>query len=298
MRKAQKLTDAERSELQILHDKGYSARSIAKVLGRSPNTIATELQRNSYQADRRTPPDKQGSYVAAYAKQKAYIRRRYATYQGRKIQGNDELRSFIVLKLSEHWNPDEISGYLKLHPEQGYYASKTAIYEWLHSAYGQPYCEHLASHRYAKRKRKAKAPQRVMISGRIGIEQRPAVVDTRSWPGHWEGDTLVSGKRTRSLGAVAVLQERTTRLLVARSLPNLKPDVFAAAATVALHGKQATTLTLDNGIENRHWQTIAAATGAEVYFCDPYSSWQKGSIENANKMLRRYLPKEIGRAHV
>ena len=89
MKKASKITDAERSEIDILHTKGYSARSIAAALGRSPNTVAAELKRNSY---------RDGTYVAARAKQKAYVRRKYAKYQGKKIQEDDELRSFIILK--------------------------------------------------------------------------------------------------------------------------------------------------------------------------------------------------------
>ena len=92
MKKASKLTDAERCEIDILHSKGYSARSIAKALGRSPNTVANELKRNSY---------RDGRYVATRAKQKAYVRRKYAKYQGKKIQESDELRSFIIQKLTD-----------------------------------------------------------------------------------------------------------------------------------------------------------------------------------------------------
>lgn len=154
MKKASKLTDAERCEIDILHSKGYSARSIAKALGRSPNTVADELKRNSY---------RDGRYVATRAKQKAYVRRKYAKYQGKKIQEGDELRSFIVLKLSERWNPDEIAGYLKNNPDIGLYVSKTAIYEWLHSEWGQQYCPLLYSKRYQRRPRKQNKTDRVMM---------------------------------------------------------------------------------------------------------------------------------------
>lgn len=131
MKKVSKITNAERSEIAILHTKGYSARSIARALGRSPNSIASELKPNSYQ---------DGTYVAARAKQKAYVRRKYAKYQGKKIQDNDELRSFTILRLSERWNPDEIAGYLRSNPGMGRYASKTTIYEWLHIERGQQHC--------------------------------------------------------------------------------------------------------------------------------------------------------------
>lgn len=129
MKRAPKLTSAERSEIEILHTKGYSARSIAEALGRSPNTIASELKRNSCGYDGRTNATSRGRYSADHAKQKAYVRRKYARYQGKKIQDNDELRSFIILKIAEHWNPDEIAGFLRKNPALGMYVSKAAIYE-------------------------------------------------------------------------------------------------------------------------------------------------------------------------
>ncbi len=165
MKKASKLTDAERSEIDILRSKGYSARAIAKALGRSPNTVADELKRNSY---------RDGRYTAARAKQKAYVRRKYAKYQGKKIQEDDALRAFIILKLSERWNPDEIAGYLKNNPDIGLYASKTAIYEWLRSAWGQQYCVLLYSQRYRRKPRRKNKTDRVMIPDRTSIAERPA----------------------------------------------------------------------------------------------------------------------------
>ena len=83
---------------------------------------------------------KRGRYIASRAKQKAYARRRYATYQGKKIQENNQLRAFIIARLKDHWNPDEIAGFLKNNSSLGIYASKTAIYAWLHSPWGQHYC--------------------------------------------------------------------------------------------------------------------------------------------------------------
>ena len=199
MKKASKLTDAERSEIDILHSKGYSARSIAKALGRSPNTVANELKRNSCQ---------DGRYVAARAKQKAYVRRKYAKYQGKKIEENNELRSFIVLKLSERWNPDEIAGYLKNNPSLGVYASKTALDEWLHSEWGQQYCPLLYSKRYRKKPRKYNKTDRVMIPHRTSVAERPEAVLDRVEAGHCEYDSVVSIKRSGSTAALAVLVER------------------------------------------------------------------------------------------
>lgn len=102
---------------------------------------------------------------------------------------------------------------------------------------------------------------------------------------------MVSGKKTGSKAALAVFIERKTRFMRAHLIPDLKPEHFAAAATNCLSSKKTLTLTLDNGLENRRHRDITSATGADIYFCDPYSSWQKGGIENANRMLRRYIPK-------
>lgn len=282
MKKASKLTDAERSEIDILHGKGYSARAIAKALGRSPNTIADELKRNSY---------RDGRYVATRAKQKAYVRRKYAKYQGKKIQEDDELRSFITLKLSERWNPDEIAGYLRNNPDRGMYASKTAIYEWLHSEWGQQYCPLLYSKRYQRRPRKQNKSDRVMIPDRTSITERPVAALDRIEPGHCEYDSIVSSKRTGSTAALAVLVERSTRLVRATLVPNLKPEPYARVIADLAKSLKVRSLTTDNGIENKQHRLVAKKTGAPVFFTDPYSSWQKGGVENVNRMIRRYFPK-------
>jgi IS30 family transposase len=130
-----------------------------------------------------------------------------------------------------------------------------------------------------------------MIPDRVSITERPATVKDRQESGHWEGDTIVSGKRTGGKAALAVLQERMTRFIMAIVIQNLKPESFTHAAIFMLTHKQAHTISLDNGIENKQHARISSAIGAAVYFCDPYSSYQKGGVENCNKMLRRYIPK-------
>lgn len=282
MRKASKLTDVERSEIDILHSKGYSARAIARALGRSPNTVADELKRNSY---------KDGRYAATRAKQKAYVRRKYAKYQGKKIQEDDKLRSFIILKLSERWNPDEIAGYLRASPTLGMYASKTAIYEWLRSEWGQQYCPLMYSKRYRCKPRKQNKTDRVMIPDRISITERPVDVEGRFEVGHCEYDSVVSGKRSGSTAALAVVVERSSRLVRARIVPNLKPAPYAQTIARLTRGMTVRSFTTDNGIENKYHAVVTKKTGAPVFFTDPYSSWQKGGVENANRMLRHYFPK-------
>lgn len=283
MKKAPKLTNAERSEIGILLSKNYSHRSIALVLGRSPNTVSDEIRRNSVR----------GQYVVESAKRKSYYARKYAKYQGKKIEEHRELREYVIAGLKAHWNPDEISGSMK-ETSQSFYASKTAIYEWLYSEWGQAYCEYLYTKRPRPRKRKPKA-KRPMIPDRVSITERPLGATNRSCYGHWEGDTVVSGKKTGSTAALVVTAERKTRLVAARKILNLKPESFNEAVRDVQTGvAKMYSLSLDNGIENR-WH---ARLTVPAYFCNPYSSWQKGGVENANKMIRRYLPKGMDLAEV
>jgi IS30 family transposase len=283
------LSDAERSEIEILRGRGCSIREIAQALERSPNTISREIKVQSVN----------GEYVARKAKQKSRVARRSRRYQWRKIEHHPELRAFLVEKLSppNHWSPDSIAGHLKHEQSILPTVGKDQIYAWLYSAYGQPYCQHLLSQRYRPKHRNENTTDRVMIPDRTSITERPPEVEDRQVVGHWEGDTVVSGKRTHGKAALAVIQERTTRFIGATLLPNLKPESFTSATIALLTGKQAHTLSLDNGIENKQHKNITAATGVQVFFCDPYSSYQKGGVEHVNKLLRRYLPKgcDLGR---
>jgi len=293
----------DRVKAQLLDGRSY--RQIGEVLGLSHTTVAREVARNRYGDDGRTPVEKRLEYEPAAADAKAVTRRKYAKYTGKRIEGSPEITGFIKLKLPEHWSPDEIAGHMKLHkpctqlPEgrchepdctHGLYASKTAIYEWLYSAWGQAYCVHLLSGQYKPKKREKKT-EKVMIPDRVSIADRPAEVAARERAGDWEGDTVVSGKRTGSKVALAVFQERLTKLVRAIRIENLKTESFNEAAIQALANLLIITATFDNGIENRGHAMIAAALNILTFFCDPYSSWQKGGVENANKMIRRYIPK-------
>lgn len=283
MQKRQKfvgLSSAERSEIAILLKRGCSLREIAKALGRSPNTISYEIKKNSVH----------GEYNALKAKAKSRVRRRSRRYQRYKIEQDSALKAYVVMGLKSGWNPDEISGAMR-QTKQPFYVSKTVIYDWLYSAWGQQYCVLLASKRYYPKKQRATALARVMIPDRLSVAKRPQGATNRTRYGHWEGDTVVSGKRTGGKAALTVCQERKTRLIGALLIPDLRPVSFAEATKLLLAGKKALSLTLDNGIENKRHADITGALGARVFFCDPYSSWQKGGVENANKMLRQHFPK-------
>ena len=284
------LSSAERSEIEILKRRGYSLRKIAEVLGRSPNTVGREIKVNSVTSESTGKLE----YVARKAKAKSRVSRRSRRYQWQKIEHDPRLLLFVIEHLKLHWNPDEISKYLKAHPDFGIYVSMRQIYEWLRSSHGQPYCQYLYSGRYHPKKRRTNKAERVMIPDRVSITERPVAALDRAEAGHMEYDSVVSGKeygRPKSGFALAVLTERATRLVSARIVPNLRPEGFAGAITALASNMNVRSFTTDNGIENKRHALVTQNTGAPVFFTDPYSSWQKGGVENVNKMIRRYFPK-------
>ena len=288
MRKKQEYThldQTKRDRIQALLESKHTQQEIAQVLGVHKSTISREVARNR-RKKRLRGGTRWGRYEASAANHKAYVRRYYAKWRWKKINHEPALRAYIIAGLQQHWNPDEISGRMRVE-KQPFYASKTAIYEWLRTGRGAQYCRYLYSGRASVKRRKKHKTKRVFIPHRISIVQRPLGATNRTRYGHWESDTIVSGKNTGSRVAGSVAYERKAKYLEARKIPNLKPASHNHAVNDMLHDKKVLTLTEDNGIEN----TKHEALGIPVYFCDPYSSWQKGGVEQANKMIRRYIPK-------
>jgi transposase, IS30 family len=276
MKKKKKLTFDDRCTIESLINRDLKKVEIARVLQRSPGTISDEINGKSVN----------GRYTALGAQQKTQSRQSNKLKDWKKINKNNALREYIIKGLKNHWNPDEISGRMRLE-KKPFYASKTAIYEWLRSPRGQYYCRYLYSRRYEKKERKVKKTKRVMIPNRVGIEERPRGATNRTRYGHTEADTIVSGKNTRSSSAISVLYERKSRYIDARRLNTLKPDEHNNALKNMMKDKQVLSTTFDNGIENKNHQEL----GVSTFFCDAYSSWQKGGVENINKMVRRHIPK-------
>ena len=273
MAKKPKLTKSEREEIEILLGKGYSHHEIGKSLGRSHNSISYEVRMNGGEE----------GYNAQNAHQYATTRRKDTKKEWAKIEHEPDLKAYIIEGLEKHWNPDEISGRMKLE-KKPWYASKTAIYDWLWSEMGQQYCVNLYSGRYHKKK-STKKTERVMIPDRVSITERPLGADNRSRYGHWEDDTIVSRKGCS--GGLSVGVERKGRLLAATKVVGMS----TTAHMEVIQKREAVYLTLshtmDNGIENKQHALLSAPT----YFCDTYSPWQKGGVENGNKMVRYFFPK-------
>lgn len=131
-----------------------------------------------------------------------------------------------------------------------------------------------------------------MIPNRISIHHRPESINNNDYYGHFEGDTIVSGKRHKSKTSLSVILERKARYVKFRKIHNLKPQTNnQAIKSMSSHIKTFQSLTLDNGIENKAHEQLADDLHLQVYFCDPYCSWQKGAVENINRWIRKYVPK-------
>ncbi len=273
MTKKPKLTSSERLEIEILLEKKYSYRAIAHALCRSPNTISYEVRTNGGR----------NGYHAKNAHQYARVRKKNTRREWSKIEHISALRAYIIEGLELHWNPNEIAGRMT-YEKKPWYASKTAIYDWLRSIYGQRYCVHLASRRFAKRKH-VKKTERVMIPDRVSIDRRFLGANHRTRYGHWEYDTIVSRKGCS--GGISVGVERKSRLVVATLVKSMSTVEHIEAIHIHTDKYKTLSVTFDNGIENKAHKSLDIPT----FFCEPYSSWQKGSVENVNKMIRRYVPK-------
>jgi IS30 family transposase len=272
---------AERLEIAILLKKQYSRRDIAYVLGRDHTSINREILRNSVK----------GVYQPRKAQHKARLRRRMSKYQGMKIVHSPGIQEYLEEKLPLGWAPDVIAGRLKEYDTFLPYVSAKTIYKWLYSNRGQYLCKYLASKQYYRKKR-TKKTDKEMIPNRVGIEERPKEANLRQRAGDFENDLIVSGKRTRSKTALDVLISRKARFTKLRKISNQKAATHNAAVIAMSVGfTNMATITFDNGIENKKHEELSAALRVDAYFCNPYSSWEKGSVENINSLIRRWIPK-------
>ena len=280
------LTLSEREEISRGITAHQSARSIARLLGRSPSTVSREITRNG-DYDR---------YRAALADEKAWIRARRP--KRCKLANNRWLRQVVVQKLRLNWAPEQIAGWLKrTHPEDGcYQVSHETIYRSLFvQARGVLKKEllcHLRSKRTIRRSKQAglNGDGRGQIKDPVSIRQRPAAVEDRAVPGHWEGD-LLSGSNN---SYIATLVERHTRYVMLAKVANKDTrSVVSALIKQArkLPSELYKSLTWDRGKELSDHRRFTLTTNIDVYFCDPQSPWQRGSNENTNGLLRQYFPK-------
>jgi IS30 family transposase len=281
-----RLSFAEREQISRGVAGGRSARAIARELGRAPSTITRELAANGGC----------GRYRALAGHQRA-IRCAGRPRPG-KLTRLPELRAEVQAGLERCWSPQQISARLKAdHPDDPErQISHETIYQSLfvqgRGELRRQLTENLRSGRTTRRSRGRRLGVRGKIKDMILISGRPAEIEDRAVPGHWEGD-LIIGKRGRS--SIATLVERQTRYVMLARLGDQRTTEHVIAALQQsiskLPAHLVLSLTWDQGMELAAHQQFSVKTGVPVFFCDPHSPWQRGSNENTNGLLRQYLPK-------
>lgn len=268
---------SDRIELSILLKKGYSYREIGPEIGKSISSISREIKDNSTK----------GVYYPIKAHAKARVKRKISKYQGMKVVGHPWLQEYIEDKMKNNkWTPEEIAGRLQSDNNNIPLISAKSIYKFLHSIHGQYLCRYLVHQRYKPKKRRGKKVKRSNIPNRKSIRERPVIADLNLQFGHFEGDTL--GRIKTDNQVVAGVREKISRKLFICKMPRLKYAMDGFKDMLNPHHDIAESLTLDNGVENARWKELGILT----FFCDPYSSWQKGGIENDFMRLRRFIPKK------
>jgi transposase, IS30 family len=273
----QRLTQGERYQISALVNTGMSIRSAASQLGRSPSTISRELRRN-----RST-----NGYVPRRAHTMARGRRRLIRPRF-KIQGL--LQTKVEFKLRMQWSPEQISG--RLAAEFGEKISHESIYQFIYREYRKGNKLYLNCRRKRKYRRARGTTRNYKNSGKRhhypNIKERPEVVSRRERLGDFERDTII-GKHSKS--KLLTIVDRVSRVTSIAKLPNLNAAESHKKTVELLKGKIVHTITNDNGQEFMAYQDTQKALGAMIYFNDPYSSWQRGTNENTNGLIRQYFPK-------
>lgn len=275
--KYRQIKKAERLEIAILLEKKYSIRSIAFALGKSPSAISREIKRNSINK----------IYDPCKANHKAYVKRKYSKFQGMKIVGNNELRNYVENNISKDWSPEEVSGRIKNVDKHIKYASKQGVYKFIHSVYGRQLEKRL---RHQKSRRKNKRLKVSQLKNRTFIDKRPKIVGRKQRFGDWEGDFIVSGKDGKQ--ALIVLYERKAMYVIIKKIKSRKCDIVNQYIQEMTGGLVCfNSLTIDNDISFQKHEELSKLLKAPIYFCHAYHSWEKGGVENINKLIRQYISK-------
>ena len=281
-RRYTQLSLEDRCEISRLQGEGRSLRQIAAALDRAPSTISREVKRNR---------GREVGYKPSYAQEQTQARR----WSGSRLEREPDLRGAVLERLVRGWSPEQIAG--RLAREAGHKViSYESIYRFIYAQIART--KDYSWRRYlprAKSKRGFRGRKggsaATFIQGRIPVSERPKAAADRKRPGHWEADLMLFSRYGQ---AVLTVHERKSRLLLARRPPN-KAAHGVARQLVRLFARMPPelrkTVTFDNGTEfARHHRLHRLAI--KTFFCDPYSPWQKGGIENANGRMRRFIPRK------
>ena len=280
------LSLSEREEISRGVASQESFRSIAHRLGRSPSTISREIKRN----------DGYQQYRATQADQAAWDRAKRPKLC--KLSGNQDLIKTITCKLQSNWSPQQIAGWLKREfpTEEHNQVSHETIYRSLYvqtrGVLKKELIQYLRTRRIMRRSKHSslKGSGLGQITDTVSISERPATIEDRAIPGHWEGDLIAGSKNSY----IVTLVERHSRFVMLAKIKDRKSESVVSALikqAKKLPNELYKSLTLDRGTEFADHRRFKVETNIDVYFCDPNSPWQRGSNENTNRLLRQYFPK-------
>ena len=282
------LTKSDRRVIAMLLAAGMSLSDIGRELQRSKGTISREIARNSIQRGR------QRQYIGAAAHELAIDRRKQASSRKTKLV-DSSLLGYVKAKLKLQWSPEQISGRLKQTKthDSSQRISHVSIYNWIRQdrENGGTYYKHLRQSKRRRRRKKGSLAKYFSVPDKVSIKDRPQIVERRQRIGDWEGD-LVQGKDAKSF--LVTLVERRTGYLIFKRVGNKKAHVVRKAIEKMLKRvprRLRKTLTFDNGTEFSEFKKMEAALSLSVYFANPYSSWERGTNENTNSLIRQYLYK-------
>jgi IS30 family transposase len=279
MRMAYKhLTEEERSQIAQLKAARHGVREIGRRLGRSASTISREIARNRYPTD--------GSYKSWHA-QRMYQGRRRRARQGSRLEVLEWMEVEALIR--QDFSPEQVAGRLKL--EGGLRISHETLYRyiWRDKQAGGTLYQHLRGARKQRRKGYGNYDSRGRLAGNRRIEDRPAEAEGRTEIGHWEVDTVHGQGR----GSIATIVDRKTGYVLIGKLTARTASATNARLRMlmAKHPESFTTITADNGCEFHAYRDLEEETSVEFYFANPYHSWERGTNENTNGLIRQYLPK-------
>jgi IS30 family transposase len=275
------LTPEERYMLAALRRQGLNKSQIARALGRHRSTVCREVRRNSTRAD---------GHYRAFTAQERTNGRRSRSRRNRRFTACD--LALVEELLCRQWSPEQVAGHLRRLGQL--VISHETIYRhvWRDKKRGGLLYTHLRGARKRRRKRYGAYDSRGRLAGKRMISERPAEVETRERVGHWEADTVAGAV---SKDCVVTLVERKTGLVLIGKLADRTARSLSrrAVSLMRRRGARFETVTADNGTEFHDYQRIEGLTGAAFYFARPYHSWERGSNENANGLIRQYLPKGV-----
>ena len=281
MRKYRQLTEEDRIEIYAMKQAGKEQNMIAAELGLHPSTISRELSRNTGLR----------GYRPKQAHQKALQRRFNAC---KAVKMTPETIGYIECKLAQEHSPEQVAERMKLDPGwSGPTVSHERIYQhiWQDKAQGRMLYKHLRiAGTKQRRKRRNSRDMRGTIKNRVGIEERPNIVERKIRIGDWEGDTVVGRNHQ---GALVTLVERKSKLTLIGKVNRYTAEAVKKTiiSLMELLPRRNYTLTVDNGKEFASHESVAKTLRIKVYFADPYSAWQRGLNENTNGLIRQYVPK-------